>query len=259
MNEALPNETLPSMAVPLQTPTPDVVAARLKAQFAPAYLTLISIIQGVAIAMLAGLVQTNYPRFDVVAWLLVAATFLYHLGLWNEYVIAVMAYVWFPNLFDTMIPFALLTVELFLAHFAPLGAAGLQGYLLVAGISYVLGFVGFVQASLRANAPSAVADNFAVHQRLARHRYWRMAFVGGSAVAAIEAFVSYEAYDLGRFAAFIALGLVAGHIVFTLRSVPYWNRVLTYSKSGCVALRRGRRAVEEQTTLVQGARRAGRA
>jgi hypothetical protein len=54
----------------------DKVAQRLKSQFAPAYLTLASIIQGVALTALVVRVEATYPGFNAVAWLLAVTTFL---------------------------------------------------------------------------------------------------------------------------------------------------------------------------------------
>src|SRR6266705_3341737 len=68
-------------------PAPETVSQRLKGQFAPAYLTLSSIIQGVALAFLAAGVEATYAQFDATNWLLTAATFVGFLTVWNEYLI----------------------------------------------------------------------------------------------------------------------------------------------------------------------------
>ena len=54
-------------------PAPERVAQRLKEQFAPAYLTLTSIIQGVALTALVVRVEALYPRFGAVDWVLAVA------------------------------------------------------------------------------------------------------------------------------------------------------------------------------------------
>ena len=61
-------------------PAPAIVSERLKSQFAPAYLTLTSIIQGVALAVLAARVEATYMQFDATDWTLTTATWLAHLG-----------------------------------------------------------------------------------------------------------------------------------------------------------------------------------
>ena len=55
---------------------PELLSDRLKNQFAPIYLTLTSIIQGVALATLAARVEATYPGFDATNWVLVVATFI---------------------------------------------------------------------------------------------------------------------------------------------------------------------------------------
>ena len=98
-------------------PAPERVAQRLKEQFAPAYLTLTSIIQGVALTALLVRVEALYPRFGAVDWVLAVTTFLVLVDIWHEYLMTVLAYVWTPTLLDTLIPFGFLAAELFLAQF----------------------------------------------------------------------------------------------------------------------------------------------
>jgi hypothetical protein len=78
-------------------PAPETAFQRIKGQFAPAYLTLASIIQGVALAFLAALVEATYAQFDATNWLLTAATFVGFLTVWNEYLMQVLAFVWVPT------------------------------------------------------------------------------------------------------------------------------------------------------------------
>src|SRR5205823_3112042 len=107
------------------------------------YLTLTSIIQGVALSTLAIRVENTAPSFGIVEWLLSVTTFLVFLTVWNEYVLQVLAFVWVPSLLDwvpslldSLIPFAFLAAELFLAHFV---AHDLRDWLLAFD---AVGFVG---------------------------------------------------------------------------------------------------------------------
>jgi hypothetical protein len=54
----------------------EAVGARIRGQFAPAYLTLTSIIRWVAPTTLVGRVEATYALFDKAGWLLPAATLL---------------------------------------------------------------------------------------------------------------------------------------------------------------------------------------
>src|SRR6266705_6780732 len=119
-------------------PAPEIVSQRLKSQFAPAYLTLTSIIQGVALAVLAARVEATYAQFDATDWLLTIATFLAFVTLWHEYLMQALAFVWMPNLLDSLVPFAFLASELFAGHFV---YHGLRGWLLSVSLIFVVGAV----------------------------------------------------------------------------------------------------------------------
>lgn len=97
--------------IKLEDTEADKVAQRLKSQFAPAYLTLASIIQGVALSTLVARVEATNTGFDAVAWLLTITTFLVILDIWNEYLMMVQAYIWLPSLLDSIVPFAFLAAE----------------------------------------------------------------------------------------------------------------------------------------------------
>jgi hypothetical protein len=53
-----------------------VVHGRMKGSFTCVYQTILSIIQGVALADLAAFVAAKYPQFTIVHWLMVLTTFL---------------------------------------------------------------------------------------------------------------------------------------------------------------------------------------
>src|SRR5260370_8325522 len=118
------------------TPAPLMIPQRRKVQFAPAYLTLPSIIQGVALSVLAARVEPTYAQFDATDWLLTIATFLVFLEVWNEYLMQVLAFVWVPTLLDSLVPFAFLAGELFMAHFV---YHGLRGWLLTLSLLFIVG------------------------------------------------------------------------------------------------------------------------
>ena len=114
----------------------DKVTQRLKSQFAPAYLTLASIIQGVALSTLVARVEATNTDFNVVAWLLTITTFLVILDIRNEYLMMVQAYVWLPSLLDSIVPFAFVAAELFLVHFV---YGNVRGWLLAYAACYLVG------------------------------------------------------------------------------------------------------------------------
>jgi hypothetical protein len=112
------------------------VGARLLSQFAPAYLTLTSIIQGVALSALVIRVEGNADHFGPANSLLAAATLLTFLLVWHEYLMQALASIWMPTLLDSAIPFAFLVAELFMAHFV---YGDQRAWLLAAGIGFSFG------------------------------------------------------------------------------------------------------------------------
>ncbi|MGZ3638516.1 MAG: hypothetical protein ACXVCX_11840 [Ktedonobacterales bacterium] len=212
-------------------PPPAVVAGRLKGMFAPAYLTLISIIQGVALATFAPLVEAGYPRFDAVAWALVGVTLITYVAIWNEYVQAIATYVWLPNLTDAVVPFGIAMFELLMGHFAVLGVAGLRGYLLVQAVTFFAGAGAFLQLAVRAGSPRAEADNRDVHHTLDRPRVVRIGQCVASGAIALALWAASDAVRLERHALVVALVAAVLEVAYLVGSVPYWNRVLAYAQA----------------------------
>src|SRR5258708_4510622 len=101
-----------------QAESPASVASRLKDQFAPAYLTLTSIIQGVALSTLVIRIEATSQRFDAADWLLAAATLLAFFGVWHEYLMQAPAFAGMPTLLASVVPFGFLSAERTMPHFA---------------------------------------------------------------------------------------------------------------------------------------------
>ncbi len=206
-------------------PAPEIVSQRLKSQFAPAYLTLTSIIQGVALAVLTARVEANYTQFDATDWLLTIATFLMFMTLWHEYLMQALAFVWMPTLLDSLVPFAFLASELFAAHFV---YHGLRGWLLALGLSFVVG--GAAQQLTLTQARLLGEENRDVVGALRPLSRMRAALSAVIIVASLGAWALYDILRLGQEAFVVALVAAIFIIVFLGSSVPYWNRVLAYTR-----------------------------
>jgi hypothetical protein len=206
-------------------PAPETVSQRLKGQFAPAYLTLTSIIQGVALAFLAARVEATYTQFDATNWLLTAATFVGFLTVWNEYLMQVLAFVWVPTLLDSLVPFAFLACELFMGHFV---FNNLRSWLLTLGLMYVVG--GAAQILTVTQARSLADENRDITRVLAPH--YRVRAVLGAIIVVLSlcACALYDVLRLWQAQFVIALFAFALVIVFISSSVPFWNRVLAYAR-----------------------------
>lgn len=119
-----------------QRETFDEVRDRLKHTFADTYLTLLSIIQGTALALLFSKIDYLIERkaFHAPQVVMAMGIFLTIALLWNQYQVGVMLYVWVPQLIDAMIPFSLGACEF-------IAILGLQYGSIVTVLTYAVFFV----------------------------------------------------------------------------------------------------------------------
>jgi hypothetical protein len=206
-------------------PPPEIISQRLKGQLAPAYLTLTSIIQGVAFAFLAARVEATYTQFDTTDWLLTIATFVSFLTLWNEYLMQVLMYVWVPTLVDSLVPFAFLASELFAAHFV---YNGLRNWLLSIGLAFVVGMVASLVTTMQAR--TLPEENRDVARALTPLNWVRAVLGMVILVLCLAAWALYDVLRLEQVQIVVALVALVAIIVFLGSSVPYWNRVLAYAR-----------------------------
>jgi hypothetical protein len=201
--------------------SPPSVAARLRSQFAPAYLTLTSIIQGVALSALVVHVEATYEQFGLANWLLVTATLLAFLLVWHEYLMQALAYVWMPTLIDSAVPFGFLVAELFLAHFV---YGNVRLWLLVAGLGFILAIVAW------GTTHSHRLENEGVLRAVAGLSPVRVLPSVISTAVFLGMWALYDVIGLGQasgLVAAVAVVVIAGVIATT---IPYWNRVLAYAR-----------------------------
>ena len=204
-----------------QSPAPGALGARLREQFAPVYLTLTSIIQGVALTTLVARVEATSAHFDAANWLLAAATLVGFLAVWQEYVMQALAYRWLPTLLDSAVPFGFLVAELFMAHFV---YGNERAWWLATGLAFAVGGVAWWTTRVRAYAHGR--ENTDVLRAVADLAWVRLAISVGPAALCLGVWASYDALGLGqaRLAVAVAALLLMGAVV--VGTVPYWNRVL---------------------------------
>ena len=203
---------------------PDTLAQRLTSQFAPAYLTLASIIQGVALSTLVLRVEATYAGFDAVAWLLTLATFLTCLIVWHEYVLQVLAFVWMPTVLDTVVPFAFLAAELLLAHCV---YQNLRLWLLALGLVSAVGLAAGIVTALQTRA---FPQNRAIVRALSPHRRARGVLNVLIVVLCVSVWALYDVLRLGQVQLSVALTAVVGILVWIGSAVPYGNRLRAYAR-----------------------------
>ena len=206
-------------------PAPERISQRLKDQFAPAYLTLTSIIQGVALSVLAVRVESTYPQFDATNWLLAIATFLGVLTIWHEYLLQVLMFVWVPTLLDSLVPFAFLAGELFTAHFV---YGSLRVWLLAFAITFVVGMAANLLTMTQARNLSE--ENRDLLRVLAPHSRIRTMLILAIMVLFLCASALYGQLHLDQIQFIVALFALITIIVFLGSSIPRWHQVLVFAR-----------------------------
>src|SRR5947209_13342763 len=124
-----------------------VIHHKLKDSLSPIYLTLLSVIQCVALADLALVVAANYEQFTSIHWLLALFNFAVLIGIWNHYMMNNKLWDWIPDLRDACIPFAVGVLELVLNHTISLS---LSAWLFTFALLYMMGALAMWHARWRA-------------------------------------------------------------------------------------------------------------
>jgi hypothetical protein len=210
----------------------------LKGSFTAIYLTILSIVQAVALGELARVVADEYPRFTPAQWALVLLTFLILIIIWNHVTTDAMIWVWIPDWRDSVIPFLLGAFELYQAHAI---VAGLGPWLfgMVAGATLAMLEFFHVgrQVSLEVEDPEAL--------RLFRRRSWAdllqgvagigLFFVLGmaSVVAGVAQATDSPLSAIGAALPWVAILLTGLWLVgYLLRTTLYWRALVQLARSG---------------------------
>jgi len=88
----------------------------MKDSFTSMYQTLLSIIQGVALADLATSVAVRYQQLTLLHWLMILTTFDILIVVFQVYWIQSAVWGWIPDIRDAAMPFVFGALELFLNH-----------------------------------------------------------------------------------------------------------------------------------------------
>lgn len=203
-----------------------VVRGRLVATFGVAYLTLTGVTQSVATAVLATRVEANFESFAIEHWLITGSTFLLIVLIWNEYLIASIAYFWTPSVADALIPFALLATELFVVHNV---YPDMRAWLASLGVTLGIGCLAFMYGFWQAGRHPA--HNAGVIKALGIHRALTMVATGAGFVVFGGLAIFYDVLGIGDHTLTVAMIAMALMVATLLRGVPYWNRVTRHARS----------------------------
>jgi hypothetical protein len=124
------------------------VYRRLKASYGPTYLTILSVIQAVAMGDLAQVVAAGHPNFTLVQWVLTLNTFGVLIIIWNAYSVQTTLWGWIPDVRDSTTPFVVGALELYLNHTI---IVSLSAWLIAVSLVGVAGAVGTVYTFWRAS------------------------------------------------------------------------------------------------------------
>jgi hypothetical protein len=209
---------------------------QLKGASIPFSLTILSIIQGVALAALAAVVAACYRDFSLVTWVLALTTLAmigvvyFHIG------IDVIGWVWIPTMSDAAVPFLIGAEELFLSYTitGPLGV-------------WLLGFVAIHVSSVLGHAhvlrkARAEWDNAPLLPYLEHHRRFALrlttagaalllALALGSLVAGLGGREPVQGRTglTGLVIGLLALGWLGG---YAYRLTRHWEGVIRYARTG---------------------------
>ncbi len=209
---------------------------KLKDSLSPVYLTLLSVIQGVALADLALVVGASYPQFTLIQWLLVLFNFGVLIGIWNHYMMHNKLWDWIPDLRDAYIPFVVGVLELVLNHTITLS---LSAWLFTFAILYMMGALAIWHVRWRAGKEAENARLLSLFRR--QHRLFGLSALGAgtlylllalaSRVESLEA--SNEVQEVnGLLVLAIALLVAGGLSGFVLLTIRYWRVVVIYARTG---------------------------
>jgi len=213
-----------------------VLHHKLKGAFAPTYLTLLSIVQAVALADLAGIVAAEHQQFTVVQWLLVLLTFCMLISIWNVYTIQVAIWDWIPDVRDAAMPFVVGALELYLNH------------AIMLSLSYwLLGFAGIATMGalgtwyMHWRAKTEVENAQLLSLLTSHHLVFALYYAGGTVLLLLLAWASrvggFEAAERvqgvqGALAVGTALFVGVSLVVAMIISHLYWRKAIVYARSG---------------------------
>jgi hypothetical protein len=112
---------------------------RLKESYGPMYLTILSIVQAVALGELAPVIASAHERFTIVNWVMALDTFCVLIIIWNVFTVQSGLWNWIPDVRDGAIVFVVGAAELFLGE-AIVGS--LSTWLIALALIGVVGALG---------------------------------------------------------------------------------------------------------------------
>ena len=209
---------------------------QLRGSFATTYLTLLSIIQGVALADLAVVVGGGYEHLTAAQWLMVAMNFFTIVSVWNHFMADSISMEWIPSFSDAVLPFSFGGVELLLNHALVIGLA-----LWLAGMAAAAALEAIGTWFISRKAGQETSDAQLLRLFTSRVPGYLRHGLGGTALFLLLAMGTHlghiEATSSPRDAsgrlALLALATVFGWGgIATLNAIQYWRDIVAYARTG---------------------------
>jgi hypothetical protein len=198
---------------------------RLKQASTTSSLTLLSIVQGVALADLASVVAGQYQQFHLLQWLLLGGNFLFILAAWNQILMDTVTWVNLPSVTRSFVPFLLGALEFFLNHAF---VHNPQAWLVGAAALVIMSSVGIELIN------RAIADHEDNAHLLEHLRSYRRAGQVYGLVGSILFFLLAAVSSLGGFAAvdswlrYPGIAFIGAAVLALLYGVSFLSRLLFY-------------------------------
>ena len=202
--------------------------SHLKDSFTSIYLTILSIIQGVALTSLAVVVADGYRHFTPAQWALAALTFLILIIIWNHMTTDTLTWTWIPDFRDSAIPFLLGAFELYQAFAI---AAGLGPWLfgMVAGAALAVLEFFHVGRQVRLETPDARMLRLFRRRSLSDLRQGIVG-IGLFLVLGVASVATGAAGTVLPWVAVLLTGLWLG--AYALRTTLYWRALVRLAHNG---------------------------
>jgi hypothetical protein len=187
------------------------VRGRATASFTNISLSILSVVQGVALGQLATVVADNYHHFSSLQWLMATVTLFFFVVVWHHMSVDAMVFTWVPDFWDAALPLLIGAVELFLNQAVLLDLRVWFGSMIFVALCALLElhYVGWRARHSPDNDQQVLAF---LHQRWTAQR---LVTVGGLALYPLLALGSFlnlfrDTSDIHGLLAAAAIMLVAG-------------------------------------------------
>jgi hypothetical protein len=208
---------------PANAPNQRALFRRMTENFSGVYLTMLSIIQGVALTDLAGVAFSSHADFGIVQWVEVATMLWSVIYIWNHFMGDSLMAQWIPDLEDAVLLFGTGVLEIIANHAI---VWGIPAWLATGAVMLFLWTIG--NFYIRAQQERVVRDPVLMEMLRNRMRPLFIETLGGAVVLSILALASRSPMLA---LAGVAIASII-NIVIGVTSTRFWKIVRAYAYTG---------------------------